>query len=83
MLLIYFYSILKARVLGVSEREEQSDARFGKKRFLHLLHNVGYYSKYDGYYSEYVSFDFITRLHIIKQKRVKGTCHIKMAMTNI
>ena len=33
MLLIYFYSILKARVLGVSERQEQSDARFGKKDF--------------------------------------------------
>ena len=29
------------------------------------------------------SVDFNTRLHIIKQTRMKETCRIKLAMTNI
>ena len=29
------------------------------------------------------SVDFIKRLHIIKQTRMKETCRIKLAMTNI
>ena len=78
---------MKARVLGVSERQEQSDARFGKKKicisYIMLVTTQNMMVTTQNMFHLIESVDFITRLHIIKQKRMKGTCHIKLAMTNI